>query len=162
ALGDLVAPGSGAPAGQPGPAVQDRRVFAGESIGAGGRADRGRRFLRRNGRPAAVVPQGQARPDRSVAAGVSRFRRGRRVAAVKEAIPLDTLISVNTRFTRSVSLVRDAGLPDALRGYILTPTGRDVLHRLADALRGESATRAWSLTGPYGSGKSAFALFAAQ
>lgn len=75
---------------------------------------------------------------------------------------LDKLVDVSPRFTRSISLVRDAHSTDALDGYILTPTGRDVLRRLADALRGDSATRAWSLTGPYGSGKSAFALFAAQ
>ena len=75
---------------------------------------------------------------------------------------LDKLVVVSPRFARSVSLVRDASRHDALDGYILTPTGRDVLRRLSDALRGDSATRAWSLTGPYGSGKSAFALFAAQ
>lgn len=75
---------------------------------------------------------------------------------------LDTLIAVGPRFARSVSLTRDAARLDALDGYILTPTGRDVLRRVADALREESPTRAWSLTGPYGSGKSAFALFVAQ
>lgn len=75
---------------------------------------------------------------------------------------LDKLVVVSPRFARSVSLARDAHRADALEGYILTPTGRDVLRRLADALRGESAARAWSLTGPYGTGKSAFALFAAQ
>ena len=75
---------------------------------------------------------------------------------------LDTFVVVRPRFARSVSLVRDAERPDALDGYILTPIGRDVLRRLADALRGDSPTRTWSLTGPYDSGKSAFALFAAQ
>ena len=75
---------------------------------------------------------------------------------------LDELVAVSPRFARSISLVRDASRTDALQGYILTPTGRDVLHRLSDALRGDSPTRAWSITGPYGSGKSAFALFAAQ
>jgi hypothetical protein len=72
------------------------------------------------------------------------------------------LISISPRFARSISLVRDAHRTEALEGYILTPTGRDVLHRLSNALRGDSPTRAWSITGPYGSGKSAFALFAAQ
>lgn len=81
---------------------------------------------------------------------------------MSEAPRLDQLIVVRPRFTRSISLVRDAQRENALEGYILTPTGRDVLHRLADALRGDSSTRAWSLTGPYGSGKSAFALFTAQ
>ncbi|MGA2705690.1 MAG: hypothetical protein ABSH35_31990 [Isosphaeraceae bacterium] len=75
---------------------------------------------------------------------------------------LDRLVTVSPRFARSISLVRDAHRPDALQGYILTPTGRDVLHRLSDALRGDTPTRAWSITGPYGSGKSAFALFTAQ
>ncbi len=75
---------------------------------------------------------------------------------------LDKLVVVSPRFARSVSLIRDAHHPDALDGYILTPTGREMLRRLSDALRGDSSTRAWSLTGPYGSGKSAFALFAAQ
>src|SRR5208283_2038093 len=75
---------------------------------------------------------------------------------------LDNLVVVSPRFARSVSLVRDAIRSDALDGYILTPTGRAILRRLADALRGETSTRAWSLTGPYGSGKSAFALVAAQ
>lgn len=75
---------------------------------------------------------------------------------------LEKLIAVSPRFARSVSLVRDAHRTDALHGYILTPIGRTILRRLSDALRGDSPTRAWSITGPYGSGKSAFALFTAQ
>jgi hypothetical protein len=74
----------------------------------------------------------------------------------------DSLVTVSPRFARSVALTRDAARGDALDGYILTPTGRDVLRRLTTALRGETHTRAWSITGPYGSGKSAFALLAAQ
>ena len=81
---------------------------------------------------------------------------------MNESPTLDKLVVVGSRFARSVSLARDAHRSDALDGYIFTPTGRDVLRRLADALCGNSTTRAWSLTGPYGSGKSAFALFAAQ
>ncbi len=75
---------------------------------------------------------------------------------------LDALVSVTPRFARSVALTRDAGRCDALDGYLLTPTGRDILRRLAAASRGESSTRAWSVTGPYGSGKSSLALLAAQ
>ncbi len=75
---------------------------------------------------------------------------------------LEKLVAVGPRFTRSISLVADAYRRSAIEGYILTPTGRAVLDRLAAALRGDSSTRAWSLIGPYGSGKSAFALFAAQ
>jgi hypothetical protein len=75
---------------------------------------------------------------------------------------LDRLVSVNPRFARSVSITRDPHRKDALDGYILTPNGRDMLRRLAAALRGETTTRAWSLTGPYGSGKSSLALLIAQ
>lgn len=76
--------------------------------------------------------------------------------------PLTQLVSVSQRFMRSVSLSRDWGLDEALDGYLLTPSGQEALGRFAAALRRESTSRAWSLTGPYGSGKSAFALFAAQ
>lgn len=72
------------------------------------------------------------------------------------------LVSVRPRFLRSVALARDWDRPDAVEGYLLTPAGRDMLGRLAGALQGKSAARAWSLTGPYGSGKSAFSLYAAQ
>lgn len=75
---------------------------------------------------------------------------------------LDQFVVVSSRFARSVSLTRDAARHDALDGYILTPTGREILRRLTASLRGESSTRAWSITGPYGSGKSSFALLAAQ
>jgi energy-coupling factor transporter ATP-binding protein EcfA2 len=75
---------------------------------------------------------------------------------------LDTFVTVNPRFARSVSITRDTGRKDALDGYILTPNGRDMLRRMASALHGETSTRAWSLTGPYGSGKSSLALLIAQ
>jgi hypothetical protein len=81
---------------------------------------------------------------------------------MSDALPLHSVVNVNSRFARSVSLVRDFESSSALDGYVLTPVGRDVLGRLDGALRAESTTRAWSLTGPYGSGKSAFALFVSQ
>lgn len=78
------------------------------------------------------------------------------------SVSLSRLVTVRTRFTRSISLPRDWERKEALEGYILTPSGRDILGRFAAALRGDSPIRAFSVTGPYGSGKSAFALFAAQ
>lgn len=81
---------------------------------------------------------------------------------MSKAHSLDQIVSVKSRFTRSMSLVRDFSSADAMQGYILTPVGRDVLDRFLHALSGSSSTRAWSLTGPYGTGKSSFALFAAQ
>jgi hypothetical protein len=37
--------------------------------------------------------------------------------------PLDQVVTVCPRFTRSVALVRDFERPNALDGYVLTPTG---------------------------------------
>ncbi|MDW8244361.1 MAG: hypothetical protein RMJ88_14225 [Thermogemmata sp.] len=81
---------------------------------------------------------------------------------MNDMLTLDKGVLLSNRFTRSVCLVRDVHRQDAIDDYILTPIGRDVLRRIANALRGDSSTRAWSLTGPYGSGKSAFALFVTQ
>lgn len=81
---------------------------------------------------------------------------------MRDGPSLHQLVTVNARFARSASLVRDFESPNALDGYILTPIGRDVLGRLGASLCGESATRAWSITGPYGTGKTAFSLFVAQ
>jgi hypothetical protein len=43
--------------------------------------------------------------------------------------------------------------------YIVTPTGRRVLHQLTEGLEDRSPYRAWTITGPYGVGKSAFGVF---
>ena len=55
---------------------------------------------------------------------------------MSDTLDLDKLVVVSPRFARSVSLTRDAHRSDALDGYILTPTGRDVIRRLADSLCG--------------------------
>ncbi|QDT42551.1 hypothetical protein Pan241w_26360 [Gimesia alba] len=64
-----------------------------------------------------------------------------------------------SRFLRSVNLEHDCNLQDATTGYVLTSTGCNVLRRIAPSIQDKSTTRAWSLTGPYGTGKSAFAVF---
>ena len=81
---------------------------------------------------------------------------------MNKTIPLSELFHVPTRFHRSVHLERDFYGENPLEGYVLTVTAREILQRLIAALEGESTSKAWSLTGPYGSGKSAFALFAAK
>ncbi len=63
------------------------------------------------------------------------------------------------RFLRSVRIDRDVQRADAVAGYVVTPHVRHVLGRIAEALALNSAERAWTITGPYGTGKSAFALF---
>ena len=77
-------------------------------------------------------------------------------------LPLTKLVSIRPRFSRSICITRDWDRQDALEGYILTPCGRAALGRITSAISGKSATRVWSLTGPYGCGKSSFNLFLAK
>lgn len=76
--------------------------------------------------------------------------------------PLSDIFHVSSRFRRSVHLERDFYAENSLDGYVVTVTAREMLRRLISALENPSSSKAWSLTGPYGSGKSAFALFAAK
>ncbi len=66
-------------------------------------------------------------------------------------------IEVSGRFARSANVERDLARPEPLDGYVLTARGLDVVERIATTAAG-SAGGAWSLTGPYGSGKSSLAL----
>lgn len=75
---------------------------------------------------------------------------------------LRDVVEIKGRFHRSVQLARDWQQQADLDGYVLTPTVRDLSLRLVGEMHGPAATRAWSITGPYGSGKSAFALFLAD
>ncbi|MBV9925647.1 MAG: hypothetical protein JOZ96_11570 [Acidobacteria bacterium] len=75
---------------------------------------------------------------------------------------LSELITVAPRYTRAINLERDAATPGAIDGYTVTITAREFLNRLAQSLIAPAGHRAWTLTGPYGSGKSAFALYLAN
>ena len=81
---------------------------------------------------------------------------------MNKTVPLSELFHVTSRFHRSVHLERDFYRENPLDGYVLTVTARETLQRMIAALEDESTSKAWSLTGPYGSGKSAFALFTAK
>ena len=81
---------------------------------------------------------------------------------MNKTIPLSDIFHVSSRFRRSVHLERDFYAENPLDGYVVSVTARETLRRLISALENPSASKAWSLTGPYGSGKSAFALFAAK
>ena len=66
--------------------------------------------------------------------------------------------SVRGRFARSANLERDVNRSEPLDGYIVTVRALDVVERItATAVAGPSGG-AWSLIGPYGSGKSSLAL----
>ena len=74
-----------------------------------------------------------------------------------KAQPLSTQIKVRQHYLRSAHLEHHEG--QTVDGYI--PTGRalEVLHRVSRAMANKDAGRSWSLTGPYGAGKSSFGLF---
>ena len=73
-------------------------------------------------------------------------------------VDLLQLIKIDRSVARSVNLDRDADDMALLNRFQITPVGCSILYRLADAIEGESVN-AWSLTGPYGTGKSAFCNF---
>lgn len=75
---------------------------------------------------------------------------------------LASLVEVERRFRRSVNLDRDVWSTDALDGYVVTPAVRRALSQITEGLDDADGDRAWSLVGPYGSGKSAFAVFLAD
>ena len=68
-------------------------------------------------------------------------------------------IHVNTRYTRSINVERDRGSPAIVDAYLPTARSIDLLENIAGAFGSKDQPRAWSLIGPYGSGKSSFALF---
>src|ERR1700712_5120066 len=75
---------------------------------------------------------------------------------------LSDLVTVAPRYARSVNLERDGFTEAAIEGYVVTATAEEFLLRFGRALAGTGGHRAWTLTGPYGAGKSSFALFLAN
>ncbi len=75
---------------------------------------------------------------------------------------LGTLIQLDTHYTRSINLERDADSSDVLSAYIPTSRALQTLTQMTDTFHQESYPRSWSLIGPYGSGKSSFAAFLAH
>lgn len=71
---------------------------------------------------------------------------------------LADFIYLDMNIARSINLERDSKRPDLLEHYQVTSKTLEVLERFVSALQGERVF-AWSLTGPYGMGKSAFANY---
>ncbi len=72
---------------------------------------------------------------------------------------LSDCVDIKRQFLRSVNLEKDCQADRGSGNYIITPTARQILRRLAEGLSAGSTYRAWTITGPYGVGKSAFAVF---
>lgn len=70
---------------------------------------------------------------------------------------LADVIAVRHRSVRAVNLDEDLRDPGVLAGYVPGAHVIDALRRIAIGLQDGPRTRAWSITGPYGSGKSSFA-----
>ncbi len=75
---------------------------------------------------------------------------------------INNLVTVNTHYTRSINLERDAGSVDVINAYIPTSRALRTFARVSDAFNTGLSPRAWSLIGPYGSGKSSFSVFLSQ
>ena len=73
-------------------------------------------------------------------------------------VTLADYVSVRPRFARSANLERDSGRSEPFDGYIVTGRAVDVIERITGAALSGRSGGAWSLTGPYGSGKSSLAL----
>jgi len=69
------------------------------------------------------------------------------------------LITIDTSYTRSINIERDSDSTALIQSYI--PTSRSILalSRIASSLGSKDTPRSFALVGPYGSGKSAFAVF---
>src|SRR5437667_7095376 len=78
------------------------------------------------------------------------------------ASALNSAVVVRGRFHRSIQIVKDWKNPKSLKEYLLTPTARDLACQILTELEAPQGSRAWSITGPYGAGKSAFTLFLAD
>ena len=72
---------------------------------------------------------------------------------------LDQRVHVRGRFHRSVHLPHDWKAPHDSGDYLATPALLGFAGQILQELGRDGGSRAWTLTGPYGTGKSAFALF---
>lgn len=72
---------------------------------------------------------------------------------------LNQKIFINQCYTRSINLLRDADSEATVTTYIPTTRSLQTLRHIASTFEVEQIPRAYALTGPYGSGKSLFAIF---
>lgn len=71
-------------------------------------------------------------------------------------------LTINTYYSRSVNVERDLTDEEVIRAYIPTARAKETLSRLLESASNPKRTCAFSLIGPYGSGKSSFAVFLTQ
>ena len=74
-------------------------------------------------------------------------------------IGMSSIVRIRQSGLRSVNVERDIQSCPIADGYILTAQARACLARIISGQTSGTNSRAWTLTGPYGSGKSYFSLF---
>lgn len=72
---------------------------------------------------------------------------------------LADVVSVRQNGLRSINVESDLKSKTVIESYIFTAQAKSCLARIINGLADGTHTRAWTLTGPYGSGKSYFGLF---
>lgn len=72
---------------------------------------------------------------------------------------LADFFTVKSRFQRSIQLSKDWDGQNGILEYLLSPTAEEITRQIVFGLKKKDGLKAWSITGPYGTGKSAFALF---
>ncbi len=75
---------------------------------------------------------------------------------------MEQIVCIDTHYTRSINLERDSDSSKILNAYIPTSKAIQVLEKVTQTFTQKDTPRAWSLVGPYGSGKSSFAIFLAH
>lgn len=87
-----------------------------------------------------------------------------RVTAPREklASTLGAYFRLERRYTRAVNLERDLEVSGSLDGYVLTERAIELVERMLGAQARAHPVRAWTVTGVYGTGKSACAHFVAS
>ena len=77
----------------------------------------------------------------------------------KDLKPLNEVVSISTRFAKSTNVERDRDKTSVLNGYVPTSRTEAVLGSVLERAINGDAGGAWSITGPYGTGKSSLAIF---
>jgi len=77
-------------------------------------------------------------------------------------INLASLVWPEEQFARSTNIAVDRSSMDGIADYRFTLKSVELLENLTESFSGISRDRAWSIIGPYGSGKSTFGLFLAE
>lgn len=72
---------------------------------------------------------------------------------------IQSIVHIRQSGLRSINVERDLGNDVIAEGYVLTGQARLSLSRILNSFDSSTPSRSWTLTGPYGSGKSFFGLF---